>query len=259
MSQTMYVAASGALVHQMRLEVLTNNLANINTVGFKEDRSSFRTFLPASSVAAKGSAEGALISGGRGVTGQQRANVYVSFAGTRTSFSQGELRNTGNPTDLALDGKGFFSIETPDGTQYTRKGNFTLNQDGVLVTQEGLPVLGESGRISVGNRTFNVDQEGNIWVDGNQMGTLKIVDFPQPRALEKVGNTMFTLKDPGVGENRAEGVKVRQGFVELSNVGVIRMMAEMIEVLRAYESYQKVIHAISEANSKTVNEVGRLA
>jgi len=183
----------------------------------------------------------------------------VAFEGTRTSFSPGQLKHTGNALDLGLDGNGFFCVKTPEGVQYTRKGNFSLNQEGVLSTQEGLPVLGNGGEIKIDGRDIVVDVEGNISVDGKQIDTIKIADFPQPYALEKVGDTLFVPIDPRVSEDIAEGVKVSQGFIELSNVDAVRVMTEMIEVLRAYESYQKVIRSVDEITSKAINEVGTLA
>ncbi len=256
MSESIYTAASGAIVQQIRLEVLSNNLANINTVGFKEDRTVFRSYLPGSLPPEGGSPEVTLISGG-----QQAPlnNIQVAFEGTMTNFSPGHQKYTGNALDLALNGKGFFCVQTPEGTQYTRKGNFSLNKEGMLVTQEGLTVMGNGGEIKIDGQNIVVDAKGNITVDGKQTDTIKIVDFPKPYPLKKVGDTMFALMDPGVIENNAEEIKISQGFVELSNVVAIRVMTEMIEVLRAYESYQKVIKSVDDVTSKAINEVARLA
>ena len=174
------------------------------------------------------------------------------------------MKNTGNDFDLALVGKGFFCVQTPDGIQYTRKGDFTLNADGVLVTRNGWPVLGESGEISVDgeanpnlHKKFSVDEEGNLSVDGNQVDSLRLVDFPQPYNLTKVGDSLFKTKDSASGEIQAEDVRVSQGFIELSNVDAVKMMTKMIEVLRGYESYQKIIRSVDDVNSKAINEIGK--
>jgi flagellar basal-body rod protein FlgG len=256
----MNVAASGALVQQMRLEVLTNNLSNINTVGFKEDRAVFRAYLPGSQDTVKGITEMGLIP----VSWDSfdpcvPINFHVEFEGTKTCFSRGQFKHTGNELDMALDGNGFFCIKTPDGVRYTRKGNFSLNSDGVLATNEGLPVLGNGGEIKIEGQNISIDIEGNIEVDGKQLDKLKIVDFAEPYKLEKAGDTLFNTLGPGVAEDVAEGVKVSQGFVELSNVDPVKVMTEMIEVLRAYESYQKIIRCVDEITSKAINEVGTLA
>ena len=242
-----YAAASGLINNQNQMAVLANNLSNINTVGFKEDRISFQ--VDPKNIDAKSR----LLS----KNGQQ---YYLSLKPlTKIDFTSGNIKHTGNNLDVILEGNGFFCIQTLQGVQYTKAGNFTLNSDNVLVTQEGLPVLGRSGDITVDDRDFNIDDKGNIYVDGNQVDRLKIVDFPQPYPLKKAGNTLFALSDPGVDEQKAENVMVKQGFVELSNVDSISMMTEMIEVLRGAESYQKIIQYLGDASSKAINEVGRLA
>ena len=246
MSGAIQLVASGGIFYEKKLEVLANNLSNINTVGFKANQAFILPDLKENS-------------GQTSISGKSQNFLPLLPFGIKTDFSSGHLKHTGNALDLALNGNGFFCIETPDGIQYTRKGNFTLNEKGILVTQEGLPVLSERGKIEINGKNFVVDRKGNISVDGKQVNTIKIVDFPQPYALKKAGNSLFTLTDSSVAENEAEGVEVRQGFVEFSNVDAIRMMTEMIEVLRGYESYQKIIQSINDVSSKAINDVGRLA
>lgn len=246
MSGAINLLAAGGIFYEKKLAVLANNLSNINTVGFKRDQAFRLSGL-------KENPEGSSI------PGKSQNPFPIMPFGTRTDLSPGPLKHTGNALDLSLDGNGFFCIETPEGIQYTRKGNFTLNESGELVTQEGLLVLGEGGNIEIDGKSVVVDAEGNVSVDGNPVDTIKIVDFPQPYALEKAGNSLFALADPDIAENEAEEVKVRQGFVEFSNVEAIRVMTEMIEVLRGYESYQKIIQSIHDVSSKAINDVGRLA
>ncbi len=251
MNEAIYSATSGALVNQMRLEILSNNLSNINTVGFKEDRSSFKSYLPGFQDVFGGGPKEVFKS-------KDITNFQVAFEGTKTDLSPGELKYTGNSLDMALDGKGFFSVKTTDGIQYTRKGDFTLNDEGFLVTQEGLPVLGEGGKIKISGQEISVDSEGNLSVDGTRLDALKIVDFPKPNSLRKVGNTLFVPVNHTITGNRAKDVKVQEGFIELSNVNAIRLMTEMIELLRGYESYQKVIRSIDSVTSTAINEVGKV-
>jgi flagellar basal-body rod protein FlgF len=126
--------------------------------------------------------------------------------------------------------------------------------------------MGESGEISVdGNESplqhkkFSVDEDGNIFVDGNQVGSLRLVDFPQPYNFTKVGEALFKATDSGPDEIQAEDARVSQGFIELSNVDAVKMMTEMIEVLRGYESYQKIIRSVDEVNSKAISEIGNMS
>ena len=261
MSGAIYTATSGALAYQMRLDVLSNNLSNIGTVGFKEDRTVFRAYLPASQNPIDETLQTTLMSEEpTTLESYQVSNSLVAFEGTRTDFSPGQLKQTGNAFDLAIDGNGFFCIQTPRGVQYTRKGNFTLNDEGVLANQEGLPVLGNSGEIKfMDGKAFIVNKEGNISMDGEEIDTLKIVNFADPDRLKKVGNTLFELTDPNIIEEKAEGFSINQGFIELSNVDAIRVMLEMIEVLRGYESYKKAIQSVDDITSKAINEVGQLA
>jgi len=246
MSGAIQLLAAGGIFYEKKLAVLANNLSNISTVGFKRDKAFQLSGL-------KENPEGSPIP-----YKSQNPFPIMPF-GTRTDFSFGPMKQTGNALDLSLSGNGFFCIETPEGIQYTRKGNFTLNEEGVLVTQKGLAVLGEGGEIEIKGKNVVVDEKGNISVDGNQVGTIKIVDFPQPYALKKSGSSLFVLADPDIAENEAEEVDVRQGFVEFSNVDAITVMTEMIEVLRGYESYQKTIQSIDDVSSKAINDVGRLA
>lgn len=246
MNNSIQKVATRALAQEMRLEILANNLANINTVGFKQERTAF--VIPDLDKINENADDERMRS----------PRAYGQFY-TRTDFTTGHLKFTDNKLDLALEGKGFFCIQTPDGIQYTRQGNFSLNQEGVLVTQDGFPVLGSGERITVEGQDILVDMDGNIFVDGNEIDRLRIVDFPQPYRLEKVNSTMFSIQDPSVAGVTAEDVSVCQGFIELSNVDSVRMIVEMIESVRGYESYQKVIKYMDEAFIKTVNEVGKLA
>ena len=258
MSGEIYMAAVGALAYEKRLQIISNNLANANTVGFKQDYGNFQELDPEELPDLAGADE-------EQITAFQSDLFWNQFS-VYTDYTSGSLKNTGNDFDLALVGKGFFCVQTPDGVQYTRKGEFTLNSEGVLVTSNGMPVLGEGGEITVDaqgspqrHKKFSVDEEGNVSVDGSQVGRLRIVDFPQPYRFSKAGETLFKLEDPGQGESPAEDVSVSQGFIEQSNVDAVKMMTEMIEVLRGYESYQKIIRSVDEINAISIRDIGRVA
>ncbi len=252
------MAASGGLAYEKRLQIISNNLANANTTGFKMDQGYFRIQDPSDP-------SGQTFMNPWEMGNTQAQDFWMQF-NMYTDFSNGGLKHTGSDFDLALVGDGFFCIKTPDGVRYTRNGNFTLNSEGVLVTDRGYPVLGKSGEIIVQSKEdphkykqLAVDYEGNVNVDGQTVGSLRLADFPQPYRLKKVGDTLFEPEDSSVAETPADKITVSQGFLEMSNVDAIKMMTEMIEVLRGYESYQKVIRSVDEANAKAINDVGRTA
>ncbi len=257
MSGSIYMAATGALAYEKRLQLLANNLANANTVGFKKDRGRFRAFDLSEAISSKTLPV---------KSGQPQAAEYWMAYSTYTDFSAGGMKKTGGPFDLALSGNGFFCVQTPDGVQYTRRGDFTVNADEVLVTQDGWPVLGQGGEIQIKltkpsdeKREFSVSEDGFVTVDGSQVDRLRIVDFTQSHALEKAGHNYYRALQPNALEELDEGLKVSQGFLELSNVDTIRMMTEMIEVLRGYESYQKMMRSVDDMNAKLISDVGRSA
>jgi len=257
MSGDIYIAAAGALACEKRLQIISNNLANANTVGFKMDRGHMKQIDPADlpSQSAQNPADLAT----------SRAHLFWNNFDMYTDHSNGALKQTANDFDLALVGSGFFCVQTPDGVHYTRKGDFTLNSEGVLVTRNGWPVLGEGGEITITSTAnphkyakFAVDEQGHVAVDGRPAGRLRIVDFADISRLSKAGDTLFKPPAGGAPETPAEDVKVSQGFIELSNVDSVKMMTEMIEVLRGYESYQKIIQSADETYSQAIHQVGSL-
>lgn len=248
MSGAIYMAASGALLNQKRLEILSDNLANMNTSGFKETLAYLRVTNSPRAVDAD------LERLSR--RGPDATRPLYQTLETRSVFRQGHLRQTGNPLDLALDGPGFFCVETPAGVRYTRNGNFTRNLDGELTTHDGYRVLGNGGAIEIGEGgVITVDAEGGITVGDRYAGQLRMVDFERPERLERSGQTLFAPGDQV--QSDVEHIAVTQGYLEMSNVEAVRTMTEMIEVLRGYESYQKTIRQLDETTAKVINDVGR--
>lgn len=242
-----YPAISGSLLQEKRLEVLSNNLANINTIGYKEDRPVFETYITGNNLPFRSLTHTRIIP----------EEAYAVFTGINSVFSQGELRYTSNPLDLTINGDGFFVIETPQGKAYTRKGNFTINDESLLVTQEGLPVLGNGGTITIGRGQVTIDNEGSIFVDDKRVDAISLVDFSKPYPLQKIGNSLFVLNNPNAEEIAPTGTTIQQGYLELSNVQAAKAMVEMIGIMRAYESYQKVIKSFNDESLKIINEVGK--
>ncbi|BBO88280.1 flagellar basal-body rod protein FlgF [Desulfosarcina ovata] len=246
MNGGMYLSASGAMVQQLRLEMLANNVANINTIGYKGEKSVFRVSEAASSTVQTLSEDET-----------QPLSPYAPPFEVMIDFSQGALRQTGNALDVAISGSGFFSVQTPDGVQYTRQGSFTLDEDGNLVTPDGYAVLGEGGPINLEEGQVQIDLEGTIFVDGDEVGQLQVTEFADPSVLEKSGNGRFSLTDGAAAGQRPEFVEVNQGYLEAANVNTIQAMTEMIETSRAFEAYQKVIQTADEATSTSINDVGK--
>ncbi|MFP3912877.1 MAG: flagellar basal-body rod protein FlgF [Desulfobacteraceae bacterium] len=244
MSQALFSVASGAGTHEKRLDVLANNLSNVNTVGYKQDGLIFR--VPSEE-------------GEKGPGDEPQDFLYSPPplpAGTTIDFSQGHLRNTDNRLDLALSGKGFFCIQTPEGRMYTRNGSFALNEDGVLVTREGYPVLGRRGEIKISGQDVTIDENGDVYADGGRAGSIKVVGISDVHLLRKTGDSLFEPPAGGVNEMDAEGTLVKQGFLESANVNPIRAMTEMIDIMRGYESYQKVIQFLDGVTQKSIAQVG---
>jgi flagellar basal-body rod protein FlgG len=235
----------GCLKEEIRMDVISNNLANSNLIGFKKDRISFIEFLDKAKAGIPQSAG-------------SESPSDPSLIMIQTDMEQGDTRFTGNPMDFALYGKGYFKVNTPDGVRYTRKGNFALDDQGTLITQDGLTVLGKNGAITVTGEDVVVDGRGNITANGIMAGQLDLVDFDDPTVLVKAGKALFQNTSDDPGHEPAADITLKQGYLELANVNIAEEMIQMIQSLRAFESYQKAIKVLDEMNSKAVNEVSRL-
>lgn len=239
-------AVRGCLKEEMRMDIVSGNLANASMVGFKKDRISFQEIL--------GKTQG----GGEGLRDRSDP-VDAALIRIEVDHAQGDSRLTGNSLDLAIHGKGFFKIETPEGIRYARKGNFALDGDGTLITQEGYKVLGPGGPITITGSSISVDGQGVVSVDGIQSGQIELADFESYDELVKTGNGLFRQSSRTAAEIPVPAeTKIDQGYLELSNVSIVSEMVTMIHSLRAFESYQKMIQTIDGLNQRAVNEVSRL-
>ncbi len=245
MNSGIYPAVSGSLAAMQRLDVISNNLANVNTPGFKKDKMSFEGML------AGGVNPPAVPQGKTADPILQRGNIYIDHAAGQTSQS-------GNPLDLALDGDGFFAVTTPEGTAYTRQGNFHPSPDGTLVTADGYPVQGAGGAaIRIQGSHVEIDAKGAVTVDGAEVGTISVVDFEKPYTLTKSGSTLFVPADPQAAP-QAGKAQLLQGHLEGSNVESISEMVQLIETNRYFEACSKVIKGFDDMTAKAANELGRV-
>ncbi len=259
MVKGLYTAYTGMRNEQKRLDVISNNIANSNTTGYKKMGVTSQAFDRELALRVHDDSDGFLA--------KRIGNVSlgVKIGETYTDYSQGGFRETGNTYDIALEGDGFFTISTTDksGTEhvrYTRDGSFTVTRDGYLVTKDGDFVLGtDNQRIQIpgaNTATVAIDSLGNIYANEVLVGQLQVVDFENKDALLLYGENMFeALPEAGMVASNA---LTRQGYLETSNVNVINEMVSMIAITRAYETNQKMIQTIDSTLDKAVNEVGKL-
>ena len=212
------------------VDVITNNLANANTTGFKRD---FASIL------------------------QVDSGVDV---GTRVDLSPGDMMTTGNNLDVAINGPGFFEIQTPNGLRYTRNGSFNLNANGELMTKDGMPVLSSNGStINVGRGKVSIQEGGVVTVDGNETATLKIVTFSDPSKLQKEGLNRVNYNGDATGVQDVPAPQVTSGALERSNVNAIDEMIHLMSAYREFEAVQRTLKTLmTDMNGKLTQELGRL-
>jgi len=238
MDRGLYIAASGMLAELVRQDQLANDLANASTPGYKSDRAAESTF-------------GELLLRNR-ASGEPVGSVGLGaqISEIRTDLTQGAVRETGEPLDVALVGDGFLAVQTPAGTRYTRNGQLALEPTGRLVTAQGFPVLDEKGReIVVKGGDASIAQDGTISAGGKQVAKLGLVSLT---GALKEGDTHFS----GTAGPRPAETTVRQGALEAADVNPARAMVDMIVSMRTFESVQRVIHAIDETLGKGINGAG---
>jgi flagellar basal-body rod protein FlgG len=212
------------MAQEHRINITSNNLANISTPGFKREVPIF--------------------------------DGYIVKA-TKTDFQQGPFESTENQFDLALSGPGFFQVETPQGVRYTRNGNFTVTNEGRLVNMEGHPVVGDV-TIPEGTVEVHIATDGRVFADNGEIGQIEIVEFEDPNVLAKEGYSLFVPKTAGIEGQPAVETTVEQGFLERSNADPVMESVNLIDTMRTYEVFQKIVHSFQELNQKVTNEVGRL-
>ena len=257
MVRGLYTAYTGMINQQKRLDTVTNNLANASTTGFKREGLTSKSFDQMMTVKLNDLSVPYLNEG------IGKMSLGVKIGENYTDYSQGSFKETGNTYDLALAGNGFFTISYTDkkgntSEKYTRDGEFTMDSEGYLRTLEGDYVQGEGGNIMIPVETSEVSirDNGDIYADGEYVDSLRIVDFEDYNNIEKFGENLYNVVD-GATETESTAA-VKQGYLEMSNINVVKEMVEMITISRAYESNQKLIQTEDDMLDKSVNQVGKV-
>jgi flagellar basal-body rod protein FlgF len=250
MENTLLVGLSRQVALERQLGVVANNIANVNTTGYKSDTAIFEEYL-------KSGAHNDDFSGS-----DQRLSFVVDRA-TIHDFGQGPVERTGNALDLALDGNAFFVVQVNGEERYTRNGAFQINAQGQLVTNDGHQVIGANGPVAFqrGDQDISIARDGTITVrEGNNTnvdsvrGKLRLVSFEQPQTLSKQGANLFAAPNGAVA-NAATNFGVRQGSIEKSNVNGVTEMARMIEVMRAYTGIANMIQQLNEIRKASIDRL----
>ncbi len=226
------------------LDILANNLANVNTSGFKEQKSFFTVL--SDSMSPSASMDTHPLFPERSI----QANGALSLA-------DGSLRATGRELDIALVGQGFLEVATPRGVRYTRNGNLSVDARSQLTTSDGLPILGENGPIVIEPGTLNITEQGEVYVNRTRVDRLKIAAPDNPGRLALEGHSLLAPADPGA-KPKAGSAVVRQGFLEQSNVNAVSAVIEMVAIMRRFEAIQKTVNLmLNDIDAKSIEKLGR--
>jgi len=229
MENPAYILLSRTTVLRSQMEVLSNNLANMNTPGYRSEQLLFNEFLSPKATNPGLRGDGARVS-------------FVGLGGTLTDTREGPLENTGNQLDVAIQGAGYFVIQTPDGPRYTRDGHFGTDTQGQIITRDGFPVLDSANRpmsVPAGATSIEITASGRINSDKGPVGALNVVKFDNELSLQKVGAGMYqTDATPQPVDGTT---KVQQGMIEQSNVQPIIEISKMVELQRAYEAASQMV------------------
>jgi flagellar basal-body rod protein FlgF len=237
MDAAIYKALSGAVAQMRHLETASQDLANVNTAGYKRQRLAFSEVLA------------------KKVPADDRPGGLVAIAAQSTHFGQGELHGTGNPFDIAIEGDGFFAIQTGRGERYTRSGAFTLKADGTLITPQGDPVLGDGGPLVISGNKIEVGADGTVRSEDGEIGKLKFIRFRDRHLAVKEGANFFVADRANVLE--ATDLRVVQGSLEQSNVSPVDGMISLVSINRQFEAYERAMKLMDSATAKMLAEAAR--
>jgi flagellar basal-body rod protein FlgF len=245
MLQGISIATQGMTALMDKQDQIANNLANINTTGFKQSGLFTKTFQKILS----------------NDSNQPFVNTEIKPDNVYVDYSEGAMVKTGAPLDLFVKGSGFLTVMTSEGIRYTRNGNLSLNKEGLLVTSDGSKVMGKDGVIKIDKDAgaISINENGEVVQDGETIETLRISDFNKPYSLVREGNGYFNTQDSDEKVIQSDGFAIEQGFLEESNVSVIGNMVNMISAYRNYEADQKAVQSQDQTLDKAVNQIGRLS
>jgi flagellar basal-body rod protein FlgF len=248
-----YTLVSMGNTLQNQVDTISNNLANVNTAGYKTDQPAFQELFASTMGVAQQSDEEPFTDSEHLAPYTGVGSFYVSVADMGKDLSPGRLQTTDNPFDFAIVSKtGFFSVQTPQGERFTRAGSFHLSPTGQLVNNDGYPVNGKEGPLTIKGSDVRLGDDGSLLVDGKSVGGLKLVTFPFPHRLQKFGGALFAPADPENTPRIAEDVQLSQGMVEQSNVNSVREMVQMIQANRAYTTMQKALTSTDDMNRQSI-------
>ncbi len=244
MIKGIYNTAASMVPRVRKQEVIANNMANAETAGYKQDSLFLRVFKNQQNL--KG------LKNLQGPSWETRMidKLYVDH-------TEGALEATGRDLDVAIQGDGFFVVQTPTGEAYTRNGTFTLGPDGTLINSDGFPILSEGGPLTLTDEKVTIGTDGVVTLGNSNVGRLRIVSFEDPGELIKTTGTLFTAPI-NVAPTAPTAINVRQGYLEKSNVNIMREMVDMIDSYRMFETGQKMIQIQDDTLSKAVNELPRV-
>ncbi len=243
MENALLIGLSQQAALRRQMNVIANNLANMNTSGFKSERLLFEEYVMP------------VARDNNWRAGSNRLS-YVQDGATLRNFEPGRMKRTDNPFDVAINGKGWFVVQTKNGEQYTRNGHFSIDTKGNLTTSSGDPVLLEGGLITFGpeETDFSITKDGMVSTNAGQKGRLRIVQFENEHKLQKEGNSLLSSPEAPVA---AESISLFQGMLENSNVNPVMEMTRMIEVQRAYTRASSMLDKEHELMRDTINKLGR--
>jgi flagellar basal-body rod protein FlgG len=250
MLRALYSAAAGMESQQMNLDVISNNLANVNTTGYKESKLEFQDLLYQTTRAA-----GSQAGGGNQLPGSLQIGQGSIPIATERIFTQGDLSQTGGNLDIAIQGAGFFQVQMPDGSlAYTRDGGFKTNAEGQIVTSDGYPVQGGFQPVPSGTTNITISASGAVTyttASGTTSSQIQLANFNNPGGLQAQGHNLYTETTASgtaqLGEPTANGLgELQQGYLELSNVSVVQEMVNLILAQRAYEVNSKAVQAADQ-------------
>lgn len=241
MDNASLVTLSYQLAAYRSMDVIANNIANVSTPGFKRESAKFEELVQQ----VKPTDD----------PGSPRSLSFVRDAGIVRDLSEGSLQSTGSPFDLAISGKGYFAVQTPGGERYTRNGHFTLNADGIIVTEQGEPLLGDGGpiTIAVDDGDISIGPDGTVSGKQGQIAKVRLVDFANERAMTKEGTSLYSTTQAPLPASNAV---VTQGMLEGSNVQPVVEISRMIEVMRSYQATATLASSADDMKRQAIQKLG---